>query len=50
MADNPADFSVTFQPSGRRGSAAAGTRVVRLHTDRGEVMGPMSGTVFTVTK
>ena len=32
------------------GSAAAGTRVVRLHTDRGEVMGPMSGTVFTVTK
>lgn len=32
------------------GSAAAGTRVVRLQTDRGEVMGPTSANLFTVTK
>ena len=31
-------------------AAVAGQRAVRLETDRGEIMGPMSGSVFTVTK
>ncbi|HZT30184.1 MAG TPA: IPT/TIG domain-containing protein [Bryobacteraceae bacterium] len=32
------------------GSAAAGTRVIRLETGRGEVMGPMTANLFTVTR
>ena len=31
-------------------SAVAGTRQIRLETDRGEIMGMMSGSLFTVTK
>lgn len=32
------------------GTATAGTRQVRLETDRGEVMGPMFNSFFTITK
>ena len=31
-------------------SAVAGAHQIRLQTDRGEVMGMMSGSLFTVTK
>jgi uncharacterized protein (TIGR03437 family) len=31
-------------------AAVAGPRVIRLETDRGEIMGPMFNTVFTVTR
>ena len=31
-------------------SAATGTRVIRLQTDRGQIMGPMSDSIFTVTE
>lgn len=31
-------------------SAATGTRVIRLETDRGQIMGPMSNSIFRVTE